>query len=660
MVKYNLPIKFPTLRERRGTALSNGNKKRGDAFEDIDGFWELDALLPPKATPSPRPADVEAVEVSLGDGDKRRGEGMERYVSGDLNGPASSVGEAASERSRSGVGAAESKTKYPPITSSYTSRGGRKIDYESWLQRRRDGAGSVASGDRGDEVFEYVPENPLIFRVKVIRRRDFDGIEERSLSDMRMLAEATADFTENVEFTALFPQYSRMTDAQKRCYIGFRTEALNGRYPEVSESYVLFLLYEIINLPERFPPTEAIRLICALMCAYKNCSDSLFTFMCDWLADMCLINRINAPFELLEPVRERVYKRATWKEFFVPFSSETSEPDACVLLSSASDYDYRMGKFYTADTAEYFETHIPKAIGAVIRRISVSSPVFSGEERDVTTLSHDAFRSAFRSARCRYTVSIDCACFTRSPLLRQTVTYLVKYAENFVREMLGIRAKLSVSCLAMEKKEIVKEYFEPFIKRENDRPPLKRGRKKKITADAPAPPAPEYEKYYEPQSEAFSPELAAKIESESWRTTDMLISAFGEDDAYGTSDTDDTACEERRQDESSDAVNPKENDEALPETVAVTPIVQSGCGGAVRLTSSGVEKTGLRLLLSGKSSEFTAFARENGLLPDTLAEQINALALDVYGDIAVENDGSIDGFYIIEDYRDELTEIVDG
>ena len=608
--------------------MADGNRK--NSFDELDDFWELDALLPPKASPPPRPADVETVEVTLGEKDSKNN--IERYVS-----------PYAPQRLQT-----KPERKYPPITS---TRGGAKIDYDAWMQKRKDGDGSSARGNSGDETTVYVPRNPLIFCVRVIRRSDFDSIEERSLGDMRELADATAVFTENVEFTALFPQYSRMTEAQKQCYIGFRTEVLNGRFPKVSEAYILFLLYELINLPERYPAHEAVRIFCSLMREYRACDDALFTFMCDWLADLCLINKMEAPLDQLEPVRERVYKRATWKEFYVPFRAETAEPDACVLLTSASEYDYRMSKFYSQETAEYFEKHVPAAVGAVIRHVSSSDTDFLGTERDVTTLTHNAFRSAFRSAKCRYTVSIDCACFTRSPLLRQTVTCLVKYAENFVREMLGIKSRLSVSCLSTEKKDVIKSYFEPFIKRESDRPPLKRGRKKKIPDVPPIPIVPEYEKYYEPQNSGFSPELAARIENESWHTTDMLLTAFADENGEMAEETPSIATTESPK-TSFDAVNPQEN----KETTAPTKPETASAPHNTRSTPIQA----LKLLLRGKSREFGDLARENGLLPDTLAEHINQLALDVYGDIAVENDGGFGGFTVIEDYREELEEIARG
>lgn len=591
-------------------------KKQRSPLEDADDFWELDALLPPRASAPPRMSDIEAVEVSLG------------------------------EKSPKNEKNTVYNGKYPPITASPIS-GKEKIDFSAWLKFKEDRKNTSSSPVR-DDILEYVPDNPLIFRVRIQRRRTFDGIDERSLSDMRKLSSETAEFTKNVEFTAFFPQYSRMTEEQKRCYIGFRTQVMNGNYPEVSESYILFLLYEIINLPDRFPPSEGIDLVCTLMNEYRGCSDGLFSYMCDWLADLCLINRLPIPFERLEAIREKVYKRATWKEMYVPFRADVSEPDACVLLSTASAYDYRTSKYYTAETSEYFESHIPKAIGAALRTFSATEQA-SDSERDITTLSHDAFRGAFRSAKSRYNVAIDCACFTRSPLLRQTVTALVKYAENFVREMIGIRARLSVSFLATEKKEAVKAYFDPLIKREESRPPLKRGRKKKLP-EAPVPtPVPEYEKYYEPQSSAFSPELAARIEADSWRTTELLISAFGGEEI--TADT-----PEETDKIAFDAVNPQEEPH-LPPQPSIDNANLKNISQAKPSTSAQVPKIeGLNMLLRGNFREFNRIARENGLLPDTLAENINQWAIEVYGDIAVDYNGV--EFSVLEDYRSELEEML--
>ena len=660
------------LRVRKGELMpigDNGKKKTENGiFDELDDFWQLDALLPPRSAPSRRSSNVETVEVSLGEGDKTSG--MERFE----NAGEECIGNGVSPRNGSSVGGSgifrnngaqnggsggkyqsPATRKYPPIT-----RSGGKINFDEWLKRRNEGERGYGSAEANDEVFEYTPDNPLIFNVKVIRRRGFEGASEPSIAEMREHFHLTAEFKGNVEYDSLFPKLSRMTEEQRLCYIGFRTEVFAGRYPEISSSYILFLLYEIINLTDLIPPERGVDIICSLMREYHRCDEGLFANMCDWLQDYCLINRLGAPFKQLESIRAMVYKKAVWKEFYVPFNATVAEPDACVMLNTASSYDYRTSKFYTAETAECFETHIPKAIGCAVRSLSVTDPLgLQGElsaeavKRNVTTLTHEAFRGAFRGTDKRYTVSIECACFTRSAILRQMITGWVKYAENFVREMLGIRSRVSVSNVSSEGATLIKEYFDPFIKRDPERPPLKRGRKKKIIDPAEVaykPTVPEYEKYYEPKQEGFSPERAAQIEKQSWAVTDMLIQAFDDsgilDDAReferGGDEIDTEPIEVVRlhEDASAERSDDTAANRSKPADKKNSPVID-----------------GLGLLLAGKNGEFKALAMASGILAETLAERINELALEEYGDIAVESDDGFNTFRLVEDYMAELTEI---
>ena len=655
------------------------NKRR--TLEDADDFWDLDALMPPRSMPPRRMPDVETVEISLGDGGSNRSSDQRIEASKEPksvkqlqndNGNGGSLNGSSSER------ASQAERKYPPITASPAKNGAQRIDFEEWLRRRHSVDARFDDLSDGDEVTEYSPLTPLISEVRVIRKNAYGQVADQALSDMKKMVGKSAEFTKNVEFTAYFPQYVRMTEEQKTCYFGFRHEVENGRYPRVDESYILLLLFEIINLTEQIPPERGRELFCRLMVGYKDCSDSLFTSMCDWLEDYCLIYNLPAPIELLEPIRERVFKRASWKEFYVPYRADTAEADACIMITSASSYDYRKSKYYTAETAEIFERHIPKAVGAAIRSFSEADPSFKAvSRRDTTKLLHEAFRGAYRSVYMRYTVSVECYCFTRSPLLRQTVTGMVKFSENFVRELLGIKSRLTVSCLGSEKKQLIKQYFEPFVKRVSDAPPLKRGRKRLIAdpATIQPPEPPEYEKYYEPEKREFSPELARKIESDSWRTTDMLLEAFGDDADIGD-DSDKVTrkvalgLEGEKQDTEKSVGDDLGNgiDSGVTDAVEVSGFElgdsDNSANGAVnrgnfaesgaRLTGADSTVQGLRLLLRGRMADFRALALGVGLLPETLAQRINELALEEYGDIAVEIG---EGFEIIEDYREELDAI---
>ena len=64
----------------------------------------------------------------------------------------------------------------------------------------------------------------------------------------------------------------------------------------------------------------------------------------------------------------------------------------------------------------------------------------------------------------------------------------------------------------------------------------------------------------------------------------------------------------------------------------------------------------LLALRNGNACDIRTAAAEAGKLPDVLADEINSLSADRFGDILLEDTG--DGWRLIEDYRDWLEEIL--
>lgn len=616
---------------------------RGHAFEEQDEFWKLDALIPERRHIPQRSLDVTATDVFFGsDGENNITPEVEKISNPNAN---SESGESVTKPDIE----SNKSTAYPPITSS----GGERLDFEEWVKRKY----QAISEERNKLVCEYVPKTPLITLVRISKQQTFGRAAERMLSDMEAMYEVDVEFTKNVSFTAFYPQYATMTPEQTHCYLGFRTEVRNGHFPAVDESYIYLLLYEIINLGDKIPPIKGVDLICSLMNAYRDCSDRLFANMCDWLADLCLINQLEAPFSRLEEVCERVYKLARWKEFFIPFDLEHISADACVLLNCASSYDYRKSRYYTNKTAAVFEKHLPAAFDAAISGISLIDKSFSNSRKETTRLIHEAFRGSLCSQSAKRMISIDCVCLTRSPLVKQTVTALVKFAENYIRELIGVKSRLTINYLGTDRKKYITEYFEPFIRRtyENEKT-ASDGSSTANTKDISElkRELAEYEKYYEPQSDEFSLSRAAEIEKASWKTTDMLLHAFeGE-------------AEEETERPSEAAVIPDNNAlqashfEASDNRSSVTATAEeNGIGSSLKASdqrragSGDIAIEALRSLLCGKLTEFREIAASNNMLLETLADMINERALESYGDIGVEIDEN--GIpHLIEDYRNEL------
>ena len=631
-------------------------KKNGSAFSDTDGFWNLDSLLPRSyGIPKRQSADVRTVEISCDAPSSDSSPYTERYApvnesADDSHALLSSegyavdplTGEVVSQKSASNAPTeTRYKSSYPPINTAPKPYGGaQRIDFELWLKERYSASAIAGRTSPGDTVNEYTPANPLFTSVRVIKHNAPGKLSERMMIDMREMLGKTEEFTGNIPFSAFYPQYAKMTKEQVRCYLGFRASVNRGDFPDVDESYIYLLLYEIINLPKKIPPKQGIELICSLMLAYRDCSDGLFTNMCDWLCDYCLINQAEAPMERLSQIRERVCKCAGWKEFFIPFNTDILTLDACVIMSAASSYDYRFSHYYTPKTAALFDRHIQTAFNAAILAISQKESRFSEEKRETTRLTHEAFRGALCSANVRYTVSVECVCFTRSALVRQTATNLIKYAENHVRELLGIKSRLTVSYLSDEKKQPIRDYFSPFLIHRKSELQQK---KQALHTDAYEEKKPDYEQYYEPPKEDFSAERAKEIENDSWKITELLLSVFNGQEEENTAFL-------------TESVSATANGEIIPTDTEAnssdSPISQAT---ETPTSDNSPVITALSHLLSENLAAFRGIAASLGILPETLADQINELAIECYGDIAIEADGS---FAIIEDYREELSKIV--
>lgn len=563
-------------------------EKRNNGISEADDFWELDDLLPRRRLSRDEPSDTSAVDVVFGeDSTQHRAELV------------------ITPRITDRPDAAEPTQRPAPV---FRPMG--------------------ESAEPETSVTEYVPKNPLISRVVIVKRSGYLHLAVRMLSDMHRLFDREASFTENVEYSSYFPQYSNMTERQLECYLGFRTEVRKGRFPKVSESYIYMLLYEIINMTERIRPEEGARMLCSLMLAYRGCSESLFSNMCDWLEDLCLINELECPFAALEPVRGRICKLASWKEFYIPFRSDGISPDAFAMLTAASAYDYKKSYYYNAANAQMYDKHIPAAFDAAISRISGEDPRFSPSDNGNTRLTRESFRGALCSPTLKRTVTVECVCFTRSPLVRQTVTGLVKLAENHVRELLGIHSRLTVSCLGAEKRRLVAEYFEPYLKQKSAEDARRRARASATDPEA------GYERLYEPRSTGFSPQLAAEIEKASWQTTELLLQAF----------------EEPQEPEQTAQAQTERHASETPHapSSAATPTAQISPPQSVNTLAP----TALGLLLRGDTAGFFRLAASASQMPETLADEINELACEAYGDIGVIFDGNTPR--IEEEYREEL------
>lgn len=578
------------------------NKNAADRISETDGFWDLEEMLPAKRTPRRFSSDTGTAEVSLGDGaGKEASEPIPKR-------PVTGKTAAALDTARKALSDIESRLKTVSAAASHD----RKTAYDEWKASRdtlSDGAENA-----GGVICGYTPErNPLIKKVTVKSWDAKYSFYGRFRSDALKYAGINGSPCGKVPFFSYTPQYSQLTDDQLACYFYWRDCVKNGEYPDTDYAYILLYIYEIINLPDVIPAEEGADRLYRVWCAYRGKYKNLDRIMPGWLCDYCLIGKVDPPVPV--PVTDGGQGVLFLREYYAGYAPGSPSPYASALFACASDYDYTKSRFITPENRELFDRHIKSAFVYAFGKAEKEGRTVFAPIGEKATVKMNITRDAYSGAVCAYNVKrrieIEYLSCARSPELRFAVTDAVKYAENNVRALLGIRSRFHTPNLAMPLRTAIDEYFAPF-----------RREPKKKTDE----PVPEYEKYYDAGETDFSLDAAKSLEESSWATTGLLVGDPEEEELP--------------------APPPPEE----PQRKTVSPTVTA----ADTAPTGGYIKEALSRVLSGDSDGFREIARARGLLPDTLCEEINEALFDEFGDTVVFADGN--RYLPVPDYTEDITE----
>ena len=538
------------------------SEKSSDDRKAIDSFWDIESLIPKKPSkPVPRPRDVSAVEFEV------------------------------AKRSNSGT--------EPP---------NRAIPSAS------------ADSRRSKILFTYEPKDSLIRSVTVSSYPRAYNFYDRFLTDAEKYFDVSGEECEYVPFFSYIPQYSNLSQKQLARYLYFRECVRKKEFPETDISYVLLLVYEIINLPERVSPEAGLSMMTDMWIEYRDKFPQLDKYMSEWVADYCLINRLTPPLDRLDPVLNKITERASFKEFYLSGTREESENGGMVLARAldrfASSYSWRASRVLTEENRPLFKKHIPGALAYLLENAELS-----GARPVPRTLSRDAYTASLCSHSVKRRLDIEYLSFEQSIELCAVVTAAVKYSENRIRAYLGIRSKLKLAPLPEDIRICLERYFDTELGKSASGSAQK-------TAARPLE-IPEYEKLYDAPSTGFDLSRAQKIEQDSWTVTKML--------------------EAELEDETEQTPEPK-NTEIKPEIQENIPApAESGYSAFL----AALSESELEFLLRAYRKE----KQPKDILCDAAADSINEKAVDLTGDVILEDNGA--GYEIIEDYLSDISLCLD-
>ncbi len=457
----------------------------------------------------------------------------------------------------------------------------------------------------------YEPENGAIKKVSVSKWRTKYRFYEKFASDMRRYWDKSGSECEQASFFSYIPQYNQLNYKQMKWYLYFRECVRNNKYPDTDFSYILLYLYEIINSDDLIEADKGVELLCNIWLNYRNRYPRIDSYLTEWLCDYCLIHKLPCPVRRLETIIRPISVLASFKEFYL---SDGEPVSLCEMLAYNSDYDWRRSRYLTKENSGIFKTHITNAFAKAYEKFISDS----GGELSVSKAQIK--RDAYANALCVYSekrlITVEYLTCTRQTKYKFPATEIIKYSENRVRAALGIKPKLKADFLPKEIKDCIDGYFAMNLPPKEKCPPKS---KKNVTGQE------NYDKLYEPAKREFSLEHALEIENESWKTTEILTNAFDGD--------------EMPEPEEIKLPEPEQNTVEEPFALLIKKL-------------SPLSQKALLELSEGKCGAIEKNARENGILPDALAEEINELAFDITGDSVLETDGNY--YTIIEDYKEDI------
>lgn len=641
--------------------------------DDRDDFWDIPDLLPRRNTPAPRGPDATSpVDITLEPAAGAKGESPEAYPVVDPRPHRLSV---PLPSSRGGGGRTGGD-------GSPESSGSPAVGQDQVIHSGREG-GAPASNDGGSAVLrrfipphtaqefanppvpddEYSPEHPLIHHVSIYNRKTSYNYYEQFLRHARRVGGIAGVESPHVPYFSYVPQFSQLDRAQLAWYLWWRQRVAAGDFIKTDYSYILLFIYEIINTGGHGNPAWGQRMLACLWREGRADYSRLDRLLGEWLCDFSLIHRLPLPHDLIEGIPAEALGACTLKEFYM--ASGRNFPDAfCkMLITYCSNYDYRRSKFATGDALPLYDKHIRGALAETVRCFSAEGGHLLGRAGlEDSRVVREAFAGALCSFEIKKKLEIDYCSFSRTHELRFLVSDIIKYSENKLRALLGIKSRLGVYALPLPIRECVDRYFAALAPR-------------KRTDDTRRSEEPGYEKRYDIPATPASPQRAAEIERLSWETTERLVSAFG--DTGGIRSGPDAGPTPSKSELGAGLTPSKSEADAIltpskSEPYAVFTPSKSGpdwdpfrapdITGAPLPAAGG--QTGNLAEALGPLFEFAAlcaaldiagqrdFARRRGEPPELIADTVNAIAADAVGDIILEEREG--GYALIEDYRELL------
>ena len=557
--------------------------------DELDAFWDIDGLLPAKKPAVQRRAGAtDAVEIEV------------------------------------------SSATAPKDSSD------AKLNLQN-LPKKPVGRGLAPAADPVPEK-EYEPSGGLVHRVSIYPWKSGYTYYEKFCRDGEYLRRIKGKEAPHVGFFSYMPQYGQMSKAQLAYYLWWRENIIqSGTYLPADYSYILLNIYELINLPED-DPIKVRDALCRLWVAYKKDTPRLDRYFAEWICDYCLLHALPAPVEQLAPIWDDVLAAATLKEFYLDSGDGRTASYVRALLAYCCQYDYRKSKFATGESKALYDEIIPGVLCYLLEQNGEGAQLLRGKgNMQDSVISRDSYVAALCSHRIKKRIEVRYCSVSRSHELRMAVTDMVKYTENRIRAHMGVKSRLGVGVLSDAVKREMDAYLNEIV------PRIKNPEREQVAA---------YEKLYDLPATPLDLSRSAQIEQASWETTRLLVEAFEEPNVGAIHESPAVFDTFKRANPDSPLQSAVIPDGSRPESPAVFDTSERANPDSPLQDAIASYLPFIAAVAAEDVAAQMQAARALGKMLDAVADEINGIAADVFGDVILEDADR--GYAIIEDYREQL------
>lgn len=496
----------------------------------------------------------------------------------------------------------------------------------------------------------------IVELLEMIRHQPWQITREKNFYEQALFMADYTDSTNIVPFQCYFPVYNDMNVTQLRSYFTIRKMWRQGKFPDVSLSYLFVYVYELLMQVGLNHPEEGYEIMQELLVNYAPSYPNVSRYLNKWLRDYVVYYNLTEHFQELFTDEWNADSVAATLADYKTIDDDTLMK-VLVTLSNYNPTDKTLFK-KAPGRARFAFTEVLRAVLPMIERTThhrlETFCLGQRSRRQVRMFNSAVFYNPRPVRQAEIQVSPRTRFFcqgglwsrdvfiSNKPLVRRILGSVLHETDRQLRETLGVRPTLKPKAEATPFAAVIHAAIVGWFQRERAAEEQRKERERVAEA----------QREMERRRVAIDFSKLSKIRSDAAVIMERL--ATNEEKCLETKETAESK-------ESLAAIKPILPLETIgtietSKTIKTSKTIEANktieASKTIEANKHGEPLTlsFLRLFLSG--GDWRAFLRDRHIPEGVMVEKINDKAMDALGDIVLEDDGT--GLMLIEDYRADV------